>query len=156
MEGEGGPIQWKAISENKSGKELAKRRIEEDIPRRIMTEGTTMSLLPWSSLGRLRLLVTLCCIVTVPGINSQPGEECRLANLSCCLLRFGHYIYCRLSIVRDRVSFWVRVRDSKLLRSNLNPNRRPNITLTLTIHSKNRLVETTNKLVDMCLTKTFG
>ena len=27
---------------------------------------------------------------------------------------------------------------------------------TYIVHSKNRLVETTNKLVDMCLTKTFG
>ena len=130
MEGEEGPIQGKAISENKSGKEPAKQRIEEDIPRRIIAKGSAMA---HSSRLRLRLLVFICCIVSVPEINSQPGKECRLANLSCCLLRFGHYIYCRLSIVRDRVSFWVRVRDSKLLRSNLNPNRRPNITLTLTI-----------------------
>ena len=39
----------------------------------------------------------------------------------------------RLSIVRDRVSFGVGVRVSKLLRSNLNPSRRPNLTLTVTI-----------------------
>ena len=77
MEEDEGSIQWKAIFENKSRKELAQHRIEENIPRRIMAEGTTMSTrLSSSNLGgRLRLLVTMCCIVSVPGINCQPGKE---------------------------------------------------------------------------------
>ena len=75
MEKDEGSIQWKAIFENKSRNELAQHRIEEIIPRRIMAEGTTMSRLSSSYLGRLRLLVTMCCIVSVPGINCQPGKE---------------------------------------------------------------------------------
>ena len=77
MEEDEGSIQWKAIFENKSRKELAQHRIEENIPRRVMAEGTTMSRLSSYNLGgRLRLLVTfICCIVSVPGINCQPGKE---------------------------------------------------------------------------------
>ena len=75
MEEDEGSIQWKAILENKSRKELAQRRIEENIPRRVMAEGTMMSRMSSSNLGRLRLLVTICCIVSMPGINCQPGKE---------------------------------------------------------------------------------
>ena len=40
-----------------------------------MAEGTTMSS---SSLGCLRLLVTICFIVSVLANNCRPGKECRL------------------------------------------------------------------------------
>ena len=72
MEGEEGPIQGRALFDNKSGKEPAKRRIEENIPRKILAKGSTMA--PASPV-RLRLLVTMCWVVSVPGINSFPGKE---------------------------------------------------------------------------------
>ena len=69
-------IQRKAIFENKSRKNLAKHRIEENILRRSMTEVLTSSRLWSSNLGRLRLLLTMCCVVSVPGHNCYPGKEC--------------------------------------------------------------------------------
>ena len=73
-----------AIFENKSVKEIAKRKIEEIFPTRITAEGTAMSRLSSSNLGRLRRLVYMCCIVSVSGNNNyKPG---RIGGSSCCSL----------------------------------------------------------------------
>ena len=80
MEGGEGPIQRKAIFENKSGKELAKRKLEDNLPRRIIAEGATMRLSS-SNVGCLRLLVTISCVVSVSGTDYQAGKE----SCSLCL-----------------------------------------------------------------------